>query len=127
MIAHPRYVACVETIESDSLMSNSSVIVTKETINSLLAKEQIRVDVIGRALVGIFKRQTDAEQSSNTTNTNNTIGFTGADAFSGSLTAKYYMKHGTLQPWQVEKWLKPNRIAKYHRQLNEIAQEKKAA
>jgi hypothetical protein len=34
-----------------------------------------------------------------------------------------------LQNWQIEKWLKPNkngipRICKYHRQLNEAAEEK---
>lgn len=103
------------------------IIVTKDSINHLLLRKEIREHVIGRALVGIFMRQTSAEQTSNTTNVNNTIGFTGADAFSGSLTAKYYMKNQKLLEWQVEKWMKPNRVAKYHRQLNEIAIEKKAA
>ena len=48
-------------------------------------------------------------------------GFTGCDARSGSITAKYYLKYKTLQDWQLERWLEKNRICRYHRQLNEIA------
>ena len=56
----------------------------------------------------------------------NGIGFTGADAHSGCLTAKYFIKHGTLADWQVERWTKLSksgfsRLTKYHKQLNEIA------
>ncbi len=51
----------------------------------------------------------------------NGIGFTGCDARSGSITAKYYLKYNTLQDWQLERWLEKNRICRYHRQLNEIA------
>lgn len=86
--------------------------------------------VIGRALVAIFNRQTETEKKVNTTNQHNMIGFTGVDALSGSITAKYYIKHKKLLQWQIDRWLKQNkngvpRIAKYHKQLNEIANEKR--
>ena len=59
------------------------------------------------------------------------MGFSGADGKSGSLTAKYFLKHGTLLDWQVERWMKPQRngyarLCKYHRQLDQIAVAKKA-
>lgn len=81
--------------------------------------------VIGRALVAIFNRQTEAEKDINDTREHNTVGFSAADAKSGSLTAKYWLKHRSLLPWQMDKWMKDShgypRICKYHRQLNEIA------
>lgn len=86
--------------------------------------------VVGRALVAIFNRQTEDEKNTNNTNRNNTIGFNGPDARSGSLTAKSYLKNNTLQDWQIDQWLKEDRtgyprLCKYHRQLNEIAIQKK--
>ncbi|RKZ15598.1 hypothetical protein DRQ53_08595 [bacterium] len=89
--------------------------------------------MIGRALVALLKRQTADEQASNDTREENGIGFSGADARSGSITAKSYIKNkGKLLDWQMEKWTKPARngyprISKYHRQLNEIALEKRPA
>lgn len=85
--------------------------------------------VIGKALVAIFNRQTEDEKVSNDTRKWNSVGFSGADAKSGSLTAKYWLKHKRLLEWQVEKWTKPGRggyprLCKYHKQLNEIANEK---
>lgn len=87
--------------------------------------------VIGKALVAIFNRQTEDEKASNDTRKWNSIGFSGADAKSGSLTAKYWLKHKRLLDWQVEKWIKLSRgyprLCKYHKQLNEIANEKAAS
>ena len=85
--------------------------------------------VIGRALWALFQYQTSTEQSNNDTHENNFVGFNSADAKSGSLTAKYWRKHGKLLPWQMDKWTKTNgkgfsRLAKYHRQLNHIAESK---
>ena len=59
----------------------------------------------------------------------NGIGFTGADAFSGTMTAKYFLKHNKLESWQVDKWLKQDkkgypRLCKYHKQINEEANKK---
>ena len=75
----------------------------------------------------LFNRQTETEKAVNDTQQWNTIGFSGSDAKSGSLTAKYYLKHKTLLAWQLERWLKPGsngfaRLCKYHKQLNQIAE-----
>ena len=108
-------------------------IVTKESLQAMLeaADDAKKAKIIGRALVVLFKRQTEGEKSSNTTDVNNSIGFTGADGRSGCLSAKYFLKHGTLADWQVERWMRPAksgspRIAKYWRQLDEAAQTKAA-
>jgi len=88
--------------------------------------------VIGRALSALFQRQTRDERTTNTTNQHNNIGFAGCDAKAGSFAAKSYMKRGTLLDFQHTKWMAVGasgfpRIVKYHKQLNEIAQEKVAA
>lgn len=105
--------------------------ITKESLIKMLKDERpgFREAVIGRALVAIFKFQTESEQAVNETRLNNMVGFTGADAYSGSLTAKYYLKHKSLLPWQVDLWMKPNvrgvpRIAKYWKQLDRVSKEK---
>lgn len=102
--------------------------VTKESLKKMLENPNTKyVDqVIGRALVAIFKNQTESEQRTNETRVHNGIGFTGADGHSGALTAKYFMSHHSLTAWQREMWLKPNkhgepRILKYHKQLAEAA------
>jgi len=113
-------------------------LVTKESLKAMLDIDKFGHDyveqVVGRALWAIFKRQTDSERTSNVTNTENGIGFTGSDAHGGSITAKYWKKNGNLgyskgEHWRLEKWTKPNakgdpRICKYVKQLNEIANEK---
>jgi hypothetical protein len=105
--------------------------VTKDSLQAMVNNSNAAYvqAVIGRALWAIFQRQTADEQETLSTNNHNNIGFTGADARSGSLTAKYWKKHGVLADWMIEKWQKPNskgysRLSKYHRQLNEIAGEK---
>jgi len=104
-------------------------IVTKELLVQLLTTKDPS-QVIGRALVGIFQFQTEAEKSNNDVEVWNGIGFTGADGRSGSLTAKYFLKHGRLEQWQIDRWMKVSdktqmpRICKYHKQLNVIANAK---
>lgn len=107
-------------------------LVTKDSLNRMLNNPNTDyVDmVIGRALTALLQRQTEAEQRSNSTEQHNNVGFTGTDGRAGALTAKYFIKHKKLLQWQREMWLKPNkngtaRIVKYHKQLNEIAEEKK--
>lgn len=110
----------------------SQVQVTKDSIQLMLnnSNRDFVMHVVGRALVAIFKRQTEDEKSSNTTNKHNSIGFAGCDARSGSLTAKSYLKNKKLEDWQIDRWLviseRTNyaRLCKYHTQLNQIAQEK---
>lgn len=108
-------------------------LVTKESLVALLEKsEELKIQVIGRALVALLNRQVADEQRVAQTKLHNGIGFQPADAYSGTLTAKYFLKHGTLLEWQVAKWTKPTatglpRIVKYSRQLNEVANEKLAS
>ena len=102
-------------------------LVTKDYLKERIERDPIRT--IGRILVAIFKRQTANEKAGNHTEDKNGIGFSGHDARIGSLGAKYFMKHGTLLEWQLKSWIRPDkhgypRIAKYVRQLNEIANEK---
>ena len=109
-------------------MAKQPAIVTRESLRTMLQNpNRAYVEkVVGRALVRLFERQTEAEKVSNDTNVDNGIGFAGCDAKSGSLTAKYYLKHHQLQDWQLERWLKVEstgfpKLCKYHRQLNEVA------
>lgn len=106
-------------------------LVTQESLQTMLdnPNKDYVAHVIGRALIGLLKRQTSAEQDTNTTNVHNNVGFTGADGYGGSLTAKFYLKHNRLEDWQIERWVKRgkngySRLTKYAKQLNEIANEK---
>ena len=99
--------------------------VTRESLVSLLERKPEAT--VGRALVALFRKQTDSEKGGNTAEQDNGVGFSGADARSGSITAKYYIKHGYLMVWQVEAWTKPAkngypRLCKYVKQLNAIAE-----
>ena len=110
-------------------MTKQTTIVTAESLNGMLQDPVKRPHVIGRALVALFRRQTEAERQANDARVWNTVGFSGADARRGSLTAKYYMKHHNLLDWQIEQWMRPTRnglprVCKYWRQLNEIALER---
>ena len=112
--------------------TNMPRIITKEYLTDLITDGTPRsVKAIGKALVHIMNRQREDEKQNTTTNYNNGIGFTPADARSGTLTAFYFLKHGTLLDWQIEKWVSPNakgtpRLAKYWKQLDEVAQLKAA-
>jgi len=108
-----------------------SAIVTRESLQAMIDNNHGNTaklaTIIGRALLVIFNNQTAGEKSANQTNVDNGIGFTGADSHSGCITAKYFLKHGTLLDWQIDRWIKPNvkgvaRIVKYHSQLNAAAE-----
>ena len=110
------------------------VIVTREWLKAYVENQpRHKVEaMVGRALVALMARQTAEEQAGNDTREDNGVGFSGADARSGTLTAKSFIKYrGKLLDWQLGKWTKAAsngypRISKYHRQLNEIALEKRA-
>ena len=107
--------------------------VTRKSLTELIMREdEVGMHAIGRALVHLFRRQTEAERDMNTTCVENMRGFTGADGRRGALTAKYYIKHKQLLDWQMEIWRRPNkngvpRLAKYWAQINEEAQKKASA
>ena len=103
-------------------------IVTKASLVRMLndANEAKKAQIIGRALVVLFQRQTEDEQIVNETHHRNWRGFNSGDAKQGSIGAKTFLKRGNLMDFQVEYWLKKGskgtpRIVKYHRQLNEAA------
>lgn len=110
----------------------AKTIVTKESLIALLNRNpEFAKRVVGKALVALYQRQTAAEQNTDSTSESNNVGFCGSDAKSGSKTAKFFLKHGTLLDWQLDAWIRPDRsgnprISKYHRQLNEIASEKES-
>jgi hypothetical protein len=106
-------------------------IVTRDSLTTMIeeANDAKRQAIVGRAMVVIFKNQTDDERVMNATNKDNGVGFTGADARAGSLTAKYFIKHQRLEDWMIDNWTRTNtrgvmRIAKYHKQLNAAAKAK---
>lgn len=107
-------------------------IVTKELICKSLEREQDFVQhFVGRALVALFNRQVESEKKENTARIDNLEGFSKPDARAGSIGAKFYLKHKRLEDWQIDQWKKDwrgaPRLAKYARQLNEIAEQKRAA
>jgi len=118
-------------------MSNGDKVmsmVTKESLIKMIetADEAKRAQIVGRACLVLFNRQLDDEKQFNTTTTTNNRGFTQADARTGSITAKSFIKNKTLYPWQVNQWLKVDvrgtpRIVKYWKQLDEAAKQKVAA
>lgn len=85
-------------------------IVTKEYLIKELGTRPAYI--IGRALVALFRYQTDEERYANRTKNNNGVGFTQADARIGCLGAKYFLKHGTMEDWQIKNWLLPNKKCK---------------
>jgi len=106
----------------------AAAIVTKDGLKQMLnaADAYKRQHIIGRALCVLFDRQTASEQNANTTDEDNGVGFTGADARGGSLTAKSYRKNKGLVQWQMEQWMRLDgkgypRLCKYHKQLNTAA------
>ena len=99
-------------------------IVTRQSLEEMVSNpsREYREMVIGRALLVLLENQTADEQRDAETKYHNKKGFTSGDGKGGVLTAKYFRRHGKLLDWQLEKWERPGRIAKYHRQLNERAE-----
>lgn len=100
------------------------VMATKEQIMAVFEDERLAARAVAKALVILYKNQTDDEQRHAETKYSNSIGFTSSDARFGTRCAKYFIKNKNLQPWMVDCWLKPNargtrRISKYWRQLLE--------
>lgn len=108
-------------------------LVTRDSLRDMVTSNNPTyvANVIGRALVAIFQRQTEAEKNTDSTAVDNGVGFAGCDARSGSLTAKSYLKNRMLTDWQVAAWTRVGkngypRICKYHAQLNEVAMSRAA-
>lgn len=101
-------------------------IVTKESLRSLIYNPEKQNKAIGKALVALFNNQTNHEKIFNTVETRNKRGFSASDANRGTKDAKFYIENGFLDKSTVDYWMtkditKTERIAKYHRQLNDTA------
>ena len=97
-------------------------------MNKVYTKEEIREMVTTndawaiRAILALYKRQTDSEKVEGSTNVHNGRGFNKFDAeFMTSLVA-FYNKAGFLTEGQLKS--AKRKLGKYSRQLLEIAQEK---
>lgn len=108
--------------------------ITKASLEQMIneADAEKRARIIGRACVVLFLRQTEDEKATNHTKHTNERGFSKPDARQGTITAKYFLKHGKLEDWQVARWIKREsrgnmRIAKYWKQLDEAARAKAQA
>lgn len=112
--------------------TTQAIAVTSEWITTYIAThDKVKVaNMVGRALVALYDRQTADEKASDSTSHLNSVGFSGVDAEIGSSMAKWVLSGRYLSVKQVEVWTKPGknglpRLCKYARQLNEIAQAKK--
>lgn len=109
----------------------TETIITREKLENLITGPRA-MEAIGRALVGLYNRQTADEQELETTSHDNGVGFTGVDGKIGASMAKFYIRTGVLSQKQIAFWQKRDRrgitrLGKYHRQLNEIAVEKQGS
>jgi hypothetical protein len=103
--------------------------VTKEWLAKKIQENPNKT--IGRALAAIYNNQTSSDQASTSTRHNNGIGFSKPDARVGSIGARMFHAHGSLQKWVVDIWSRPAkdgypRICKYANQLQYIAEAKSA-
>jgi hypothetical protein len=103
-------------------------IVTRESLQNMIdqAPPAKLVQIVGRALVALYERQTDQEQDSHATIVHNQQGFSGCDAEIGTSHAEFFQSRGFLTPKQMNIWLKKkengySRLSRYWKQLNEVA------
>jgi hypothetical protein len=99
---------------------------TVESIKNLLRTND---KAVARALVALYKRQTEDEQNTESTRHSNGEGFTAAHASIGSSMAKFYLENNFLTKKQIDYWRKPTekrgmRIELYANQLLRIANQK---
>ncbi len=84
----------------------------KEAVTRLLATSN---KAVARAVVTIYRNQTEYEKVCQSTQESNGIGFTGVDAEILSSYAEFYLKNGFLTTKQLA--IARNKIKKYWRQL----------
>ena len=89
---------------------------TIEEIKALLAESD---KAVARAILAIYNRQTEDEQTIKETTDHNGIGYNGVDANFMSSLAQFYQSKGFLSAGQLKYGRKA--IMKYAGQLTEIA------
>ncbi len=106
-----------------------TVELNRQGITDLLARNDRAVE---RALLVVFRNQTFDEQQHSDTKYRNNRGFNSPDAKFGCVAAKYLIREGKLEDWQIRYWRKLDnrgnmKIAKYWKQLVEAAKKLKTA
>lgn len=84
----------------------------KEALCRLLAASN---KAVARAVLVVYRNQTEYEKVCQATQENNGVGFSGVDAEILSSYAEFYLKTGFLTPKQVA--IARNKIKKYWRQV----------
>lgn len=90
---------------------------TEETITALLSSNNKAVE---RAILAIYNRQTQDEKACQTTRHSNSVGFSGADAATGSYYAQWVKRGNRLTGKHLDRARKM--AIKYRKQLLTIAQ-----
>lgn len=89
------------------------------TKDSILALIDSNDKAVGRAVVAIYRRQTQEERNAEATLKHNNVGFNSYDARYLSYVATYYMRHQQLTGKHLAK--ARSKVRKYWKQLLEIA------
>lgn len=92
---------------------------TEETITALLNSNDRAVE---KAILAIYNRQTEDEKSAQTTRHSNNVGFSGADASTGTYYAQWIKRGNHLTGKHLDRARKM--AVKYRKQLLTIAQNK---
>jgi hypothetical protein len=92
----------------------------KEEIKGLL---QTNDKMIAKSLIELYKKQTQDEQITESTNHTNNQGFTSGDAKRMTSMAKWTMTRNNFLTQKQIDWLRP-RLIKYSAQLARIANER---
>lgn len=92
-------------------------------INSLSSEHKLAV--VKKMVVELYNNQTDIEKATRSTDLDNKVGFTKADALKGSVLAEKVLE-GTASDTELLSWatMKPSgtcRISKYWRQVTKVA------
>ena len=84
----------------------------KEAVNRLLSDND---KAVARAVLTVYRNQTESERATKCTKENNGVGFTSVDAEILTNIAKFYQQTGFLTPRQLD--IARNKMKKYWRQL----------
>ena len=104
---------------------------TKQDVIDLFNNKRLAPRALGRALLVLYRNQTNEEQRRKDTIVQNNKGFSSCHAGVGTTCAEYFLKNDHLQEWMINFWLgntsptSQKRIVKYHRQLILAAQNSK--
>lgn len=106
--------------KAQKVIVDAMIVRVEKVLNS--PNPKTRREAVEKAIQVLFEHQTADEQSSETTNHNNAVGFTAADAKRLSFVAKFLGEGKHLKDETVARYIP--RVMKYRKQLAMIALEK---